>query len=625
MILALLVIGCATLNAQPGELQLVGTLGNSGIAGDQLLHMSNTDNRSGLYIDDDWNLWLDGGDAIVRTNFQGALQQSYSLAPACIEISTWNFTTHDQTLYFLGYTPKYTNITKENQHIRTRMALFALPMKADGKVTLVTPLPEMAEHRMGTIAARTLGDDLIIASEIFPTGKERKARLQKFNLRTGKFSDWFETHAAAINGIVLDETHNRILIGGQWDRDYYIVSYDMNGKEQNRVRTRFDKTVPTSFRGVISLAGGAVWDTAWYGFLSRYDTDLTPAPGVVQYWNHSINYPTQLLDLPINHAQKTVAQKDAVLIGTTLNTMTFLAQWDRDKQQFTLQRHFGSMPNVRSVGISDTGWITAGADGMQLWWQWDDGPTSPPRHANASAAMTGGWFYKDGFLAPIVDRKFDEGKTDVPVKPGVFKPTTQRASIMPGNHDTMPFFLPVGYAVLPDAQRPDRNIAYCLDARSQALWKTTVENRLGMPSGQRWEQLSIDMKLSSPTDLTALSNGRLAIADGDRVLILQQSADRMTLLTTLQKWGESHDQHLGDKLRLAGDEDTLVVSDTSRHRVLCFDARTMKNPTQFGKTDSAGNTLDRLDQPGAIAVCDNRVLVFDAINERLLKLTVFKF
>ena len=80
------------------------------------------------------------------------------------------------------------------------------------------------------------------------------------------------------------------------------------------------------------------------------------------------------------------------------------------------------------------------------------------------------------------------------------------------------------------------------------------------------------------------------------------------------------DEHFGARIHLSCDGTTLAVADGARQRVLCFAPSGGRPRAAFGHTDTIATDLSGVDSPATVAVRGQRVVVYDAGNQRLLKL-----
>jgi DNA-binding beta-propeller fold protein YncE len=89
-------------------------------------------------------------------------------------------------------------------------------------------------------------------------------------------------------------------------------------------------------------------------------------------------------------------------------------------------------------------------------------------------------------------------------------------------------------------------------------------------------------------------------------------------------WGERPEEKFGEKVTVSADSGKLWVSDTTRHRVLCFDAVSHKLLGSFGTADTAGDDMESVNSPQTLVARGDRAVVFDSGNQRLLKFELKK-
>ncbi|MBA3936567.1 MAG: hypothetical protein H0X38_03820, partial [Planctomycetes bacterium] len=87
-----------------------------------------------------------------------------------------------------------------------------------------------------------------------------------------------------------------------------------------------------------------------------------------------------------------------------------------------------------------------------------------------------------------------------------------------------------------------------------------------------------------------------------------------------RSWGAGETEHFGAVIHISSDAHTLAVTDRDRHRVLCFTPGGGTPRASFGRCDEAGTDLATVSAPTTVAVRGERVVVFDAGNQRLVKL-----
>jgi hypothetical protein len=294
-----------------------------------------------------------------------------------------------------------------------------------------------------------------------------------------------------------------------------------------------------------------------------------------------------------------------VLLANHVPEHTYLAVWDADQQSIHLRQRYGSLPAVSAVTLSPDGWVNISTEGIQFWWQFDDAANAPPRFANHSAACTPGVF-QDEWVSALAK--------SVPV---TSRPALGRGTAEPAYGNPVPFTA-VGYAVDREPAKPQ---AYATDGTTNGIWRAAMDARTWTPAG--WKLLMVAGGSVDVTgDIAVLGGGRLAVADDGAVALLELDGDGLKLTQRLARWGNGDGDHFGGALRLAADGANLIVADTARQRVLWFDVRTLKLIAQAGQTDVAGTSVDAFDRPTAVATAGKRAIVYDAGNQRVVKLAL---
>jgi hypothetical protein len=473
----------------------------------------------------------------------------------------------------------------------------------------VRPFPDIPDWRGGVLASQPLVGRLVLAK-----GREDAAADEMIvctcNPGDGQLADLLKPGARTIHGLALDATRGRLYVGGVWPdaRSPEIVAYDLNGKEVHRTMALQTPANPTQFRGIVSLVGDAIWEGAWYGHLGRWSLDLDTAPGTVWTWGLEFHYPCQLVAAsPKSPAAMVMSELD--------NQHTYLLRCDA-AGTVTLGKRIGSLAEVTSLAISDDGWVTVGTGGRTLWWKWDDDANDPPHAGNYEAGAVNGYFH-DGRMVALLPGRDKQRSTAI-----TFEPHPGRGMSQPDYGQFTPFAQPAGLArTAGDPAKPhDYGWAYATDAATNTVWRTQVECRRGVPIASQWKQLTGNVSLGKTGDVAVLPGGRLALADTGAVVVARVEKDTLVEERRLASWGPTAEQTFGPAIRLAADGSHLIVADTGRHRVLWFDARSGNCLAQFGTTDVAGAAADALNRPAAVAIAGRHAVVYDAGNQRIVKI-----
>jgi len=625
-------------------LEPTGVIGNSGATGPSLVHCTCIATPGGVWIEEDLTLWLDGGDAINHLSFDGATVERFPLAPACELVQSPSFAALDGTLYFLGLAPP------TNKYRTNNAALFRLPMRPDGAVELAARLPLTNPRSIGDVAPHPIDGRLLLAlnredpedetagpglytwsPQKKETGPSSAAGLQRFG----------QLRPERVAGVGIDPRRGWVYFGGYFGqyrpsfahhpKVTEFVRLDRQGRELNRRDMFTMEAIPSQFNGQLSYAADALWAFAWYGFTGRMAPDtLASAPGKVTGWDLRLNQPSQVIGVrdvvALAEPSPQARRFDPLIITTNRPASTYYARWDYRHRRLELVDRLGSLPAVDSLALGEDGWLAVGVPDWQTWYRWEDGPRTPPRHAGIGSALIGGVYVEEMLIAIQRPR---HGRW----KPGEPADLTVNSFIhATGRHTSrkiaeLPTRLPGGF----DARvspRPDGHgnsgTAYVVDAENGTLWQAALTVRGTQANVGRWDNITIGGgELNTPGDLAALGPDLLAVADGGHVVLLQRTAEAaFRVEQRLNGWSKDTEARFGGRLRLDGEGATLLVADTERHRVMWLDVPTQRVVARFGNTDEPGSDVLSLDGPTAITLAGRRAVVYDANNQRLVKLVL---
>lgn len=606
--------------ARAASIVPIGVLGNSGESGPTLLRAQGFDPAraaSGVALDDSGTIWVSGGDSIVRLGLDGRLIERFPLEPRGSSVDSTAFVVLGGTLYFIGWLPKQVR------------AVFALPMRRGAAATALRVMlpPLKRAHYPPRLGAQPFRGRLLLAADVrdAPAPTIAIYRLDPF---AATLTPAFTVPGEGPESLVVDSARQRIYVGGQVVRDADRYRPGVMGLQLvgDTVTSEFVTAgiplpaTPSWFTGRVSLAGDALWDVSGpYGFVARMSLRFQRAPGIVARWRHELDQTTQIID--VGGGTSAPGRPEPLVVATTVPDACYLAEWDARNNEFRLTRRFGSLPDVRSLGLSAEGWVTVGTAHTQLWWQWDDEAAAPPRMADMSVGVTGGFFRGDRFFAFGAVNDLSELARHAAL-PLVFSPTRFgiNAAFRPTRRQPLgPITRPSGVGVLAP---PDKSTGtlYVVDGGTKAMYRLSISLGNFRLDSDRIETLVlIGDALRAPTDVVTLIDGRLFVADEGRVLFLRP---RDAGLGVEWAWDNSDGPGgaVGQRLHLAAHGSWLLVSDTDRHRVLWVDWQQRKVLAQFGETDTAGDDPTHLKGPTLVALATTRAVVADAGNQRVLKL-----
>ncbi len=609
-------------SARAATLRAVGVLGSSGEAGSGLVRCGPFPLEraaSGVALDADWTLWLSGGDRINRVGLDGRLVESFPLVPKGSVVDSRTFAILDGTLYFFGH-------RGGRDHF-----LYALPMRPGANAEpLPVKLPERKRPQVPyCLAPQPLGGRLVLATESKEAEGDRIG-IYLLDPRAKTLRQAFALAGSYPHGLAVDARRSIIYVGANFglfvggithSHVYAITAVRPDGTAvSDAFPAPCTKTpaTPTQFRGIVSLAGGALWDSAWYGFLARLDLEGRGAPGRIVEWHHELDYVTQVLG--VRDGGRRHPTRDPLVIATRVPDAFYFAVWERAGENLRLVRRIGCLPTIASLGLSQDGWVTVGTARAQLWWQWDDAADAPPRKAGLHVALTPPFFRGEQFFAIAAQYRLSRvGK--VPFMSTVFSHRVG-ARNEARRVGKPPMKRPVGLAVQakPGAQRA---AMFVTDAATKQIWRRDLSLPNLHPAGKPWEPVRIEgYELRLPTDVAALADGRLLVGDEGRIVMLAPRGGALGLEWQWERWGDAPGERFGKRLRFAVDGRWMLIADTERHRVLWADWLERRILAQLGDTDHAGDDARHLSRPTFVALRGTRAVVADAGNQRVLKLTL---
>ncbi|WP_035606707.1 hypothetical protein [Haloferula sp. BvORR071] len=395
----------------------------------------------------------------------------------------------------------------------------------------------------------------------------------------------------------LDDNVTDIAIGP--DDGIYVSS---NGEIR-----RVDSFAPADRRGPWPSPGdraqwlaGAWFGSAWHGTLRRFDAQLQPDPGVVLGGASGsfIGY------VPGNHelndARGLAQVRGQLFAASGSEGILHLLEWQPAARRFSILRRIGAVPTCSALAMDGSGriWFYSG------FWEWSDAPDTPLRHSvppPQSPGFAGAIGLPGGNIAA----------------PGI---RWGKPSLYYGKGD--------GPASLSeDIPLPRDAIACTLTtAKDRPALLVTDDKGTGrlllINSEGKYEGDGGPSELPGITTLTSLTyhGNEILAATANSIVRFTPQDSGFRETARWNSWGDSPADHFGESIHATADSGRLWVSDSTRHRVLCFDAASRKLLGSFGTPDQAGTSLSQLDRPTTIAARGDHAVVFDSGNQRLIKL-----
>ncbi len=540
-----------------------GVLGNSGEQGATLVRFGPEPRRGmGVAADRAGSLWDRGGAGVLnRYALDGRLLASYRIPP------------------------------DENQGDKVACVGDLVVLKAGGRIFAV-PI-----DAPGGTEAKAIGEADCLSFGSFE-GKVAVVHKRKLELLDPKTGD---RKAVADAGDAQDvEIDAR---GAAYVMKDWVIRKYVDGRE---TADGWPKKAPGERP---QLVGGSWYGHAWHGTIRRFTAALDPDPGVVLGGASGsfIGHLDQNSDL-VNGRGMAPIRPDLFAVSGMGGVMHLL-EWDGVKRQMRIVRRIGAVQACRGLGLDRKGrvWCHAGS------WRWEDGPDAPldkgvnaPEHPGVAQivmlpndSMCGPgllWgkptFYRGPLSDEVKSDRIDKGCA-------LRKEASASASYMAKGRRVLLTVDPSGKG---DSFFIGEDGAYQGEAGPAAL-------RAVSPAGE-W------------TAIASKDEGTLLGASGGAVLEMARDGDGWKEARRWSSWGAGPAEKFGGRIFIAADEGRLWVSDTERHRVLCFDLGTGRPLGAFGACDKAGADLSSLDRPQAVAARGRRAAVYDSGNQRLVKLAL---
>ncbi len=564
----LLLFCCAILTALPltaQSLRNAGILGNSGEQGATLVRFAEKQTVGmGVVYDRFGTLWDRAGDGrLNRYAPDGRLLGSWDIPP--------RKPTHlSDSIILIGDTLLFSQERK--------LYTFPIDATADTKPKLlpveVTQL-SINSHN-GWVAAARDGEVFLVnlSGETKPVAKVTE---RLFDVEVGP-------EGGVYARIMINKEHRVVRLDAAALKSEDRVSWDATGDR-------------------LQWLNGHWFGHAGHGTIRRFSPDFQPDPGVVLGGNSGsfIGYVPGNYDL--------LSGLGLAHLGDSLYAVSgrfgimHLLEWVETDRRFEIIRRIGAVPSCAALAIDGAGrvWYNGGM------WEWSDGPDVPLRHGvpvPGAPGFVGAAVLDNGSLAAVSGSGVAYGKLDGPVtRRGLPSGFTNRA---------------VTATVV---TRDKRQVLIAVDATGNG--SVVNVNSIGEPQGTaRPVVLNAASPLQEITSISAGVDGVLFVAADGQMVEFAPEADGWREKRRWNSWGAAPVARLGGRVFSAVSEGRIWISDTEKHRVLCFDI-SGERPVPvaaFGIAGQTGDDLGTLNRPETIAVSGSRAVVFDSGNQRLVRL-----
>ncbi|MEX1039742.1 MAG: hypothetical protein WDZ51_03875 [Pirellulaceae bacterium] len=280
-----------------------------------------------------------------------------------------------------------------------------------------------------------------------------------------------------------------------------------------------------------------------------------------------------------------------------------LLHWLGADQRFEIVRRIDSSKVCDAVAIDSQGriWFNSG------FWHWSDGPDAPLRHSQGGITGLAGGSTLENDVVVVPGSRWNSAS--------IFSGKLEGQSRINGGVDEIP-----KSAVASTVISWDKKTTLVVVDRKGAGVAYYINND-GRASGKAGD---VRLRTESPIEsLTSLApwgeEGLLAAADGHLIEFAREGGAWQEQ-RRWREWESGDEAHFGGEVYVAASHGRVWVSDTDRQRVLCFDQASGQPLGTFGTLDEAGDDLATLDSPRRLAANGERGIVFDAGNQRFIRL-----
>lgn len=595
----LIAITLCALSARALELQFAGVVGNSGEGGAMTIRSAVGKGGGGVAVDIKGRVLVSGGDRILALNRQGHRLWETPLPKPDWVVGGDSFALADGHLYFFAGPPQEHRPGNPWTWQEVYFNLCRVAVSPEAKAEVVASATALKYYN-SLVTGRwflTAGANRAYLGRIF-------SALYSSGLYAKDAHDFSEilpdgTLRALFDDIpfgrVSADEDGAFYLSGVIQGKGGVHKVDREGRDLPAFppAPRPALAPPYGWEGKLMLTKNAIWDAGNNGFVGRFTRDLKLDPGAVVSCQYTLRCVAQIVDAP--NGRLYIKSHDAL----------YLAAYENG--QLKLLKRFGSLPLVQMLMVTRNGYIGIGNPenpGM-MWFDFGaDDPAQPPLRTDWAE-----------YTGPTCQGYLDRGLGMVAFAPD----PRDTGKILLGWYRPEPYSdtAPAGVGVSGAWSRP-----LAAAARAGAyVFACDRQNRrlLRAPLGAPFKLEEAGGY--TPSSLAALGSNLLVMANANRLEAFVVEADG-----TLKRCWELR-RDFGQELYVATSANLLWVADTRRHRALLFACATMlEQPpvfaAQFGETDQPGDSLDRLQAPTLVSLCEGKAVVYDSGNQRVVKLRI---
>ncbi len=552
------------LNIYAENIKNGGVIGNSGEQGENLVRFGEKSARGiGVAYDRFGKLWDRAGEGVLN---------SYSLDGRMLgQFSIPKGQDRDDKLTLVG----------DTLVLRIRGWLYTLNVNAPSGSAAI-PLNIKAER----ISFGNCNDEIAIVDE--------NKNVVLLNPETGKLS----------NIIKLPFDNCRYIEIAPDGTIYFLENNKLYKIEDGRFISDWERAM----RGErMQLLGGSWFSHGWHGTIYRFNQDIQPDPGVILGGASGsfIGHLPQNSELVNGRGMAHI--RDNLYAVSGLEGIMHLLEWNPKTKKMSIIRRIGSLQNINGIGLDFKSrmWAFAGS------WEWYDRPDTPIRYSinppeypgiSQAVMLDNDYMVAYGFMwgtPAVFSGNFDKEINGYRIQKGF--------DLRKGATGTAVYYQDKKLTLLSIDSKGSGQTFYI---GSDGKFKSSAGD----------VTLETKSDTSNWTSLAMKENTLLAGADG-YVIEFESDGKNWKEVYRWNSWGGKPEEKFGGEIYISADSGLLWVSDTMRHRVLCFDLNNKKLLGNFGELDFKGSGLQQLDNPKMIiGRGKTRAVVFDSGNQRLVKL-----
>ncbi|MCM8536205.1 MAG: hypothetical protein NE334_09740 [Lentisphaeraceae bacterium] len=555
-----------SMNTTAEKLTFVGVLGNSGESGKSLTRFSEQRNKKldgglGIHYDQFGTLWSTAGlDRVNRYTLDGRLVATYSLPKAQSHYSNNMVNCNNQLIFLLD------------------KKLYSLSILSEAGTTAKSLGHEAKliglSNKNGYIPAISTKDEVLILNE---DGSTAKTLCKVPDNPSSIF-------------LCEDDTVNLVIKG-----NFRTIKDGKLIEEEN-----FQKFGGTGMQKI----DNNWYSHAWHGTIKRFDETISPDPGIVLGGSSGsfIGHLAGNYEVSRGTGMAKINNKLFAIGG--VGHVIHLMEWKDNS--FHLVRRIGPLSEVRgALALDKEGRILVPYGN----WTWNDSPVSPLRNSTGRGPNGQISFMDNGIaVGPSLiyggTPSWSYGKLNGELK-----------SI----HDSKKSYkFQYGVSANVVLKTNGLNIAYYIGPQGKAhklqinpIGK--VEKALGS------FQLKTKNAVKKWTTFAKVNDDKVYAA-GDGFLIEFDTKNKDEWRET-KRWKSFQSDSFGNEIHINRDKKFFWVADTDKHRVLCF-GHDFKLLATYGNTGKSGADFKHFNSPTTIFGNNNRLVVYDEGNQRLMKFEV---